>query len=410
MRGNAGELQNSKSMKTQNHRNPTKGTVAVIVGTRPEAIKLAPVIQQLQASKKLQPLIVSTSQHGEMVGQIFSNFGITADLDLEVMRPRQSLWDLSAILSTELGKLFSTTQINAVLVQGDTTSAFIGGLCAFYNKIPLGHVEAGLRSHNRYSPFPEELNRTMLSRLSSWHFAPTEYSAELLRKENIPENTIYVSGNTVVDALHWMVDRLKPRSLPGGLMDGSRKLILVTCHRRENLGLPMRSVALAIKYIAESHPEVNILFPMHPNPLVRESIIPILAHQRGVFLCEPLNYDEFLDVLKKSHIVLSDSGGVQEEATALGKPVLVLRRETERPEGVEAGTLRLVGTDVQDILRETERLLSNDDDYLAMTKGSSIYGDGHASEKIIRILEDQLASSECCMPIPSAQERSHFAH
>ena len=169
----------------------------------------------------------------------------------------------------------------------------------------------------------------MLSRLSSWHFAPTEYSAELLRKENIPENTIYVSGNTVVDALHWMVDRLKPRSLPGGLMDGSRKLILVTCHRRENLGLPMRSVALAIKYIAESHPEVNILFPMHPNPLVRESIIPILAHQRGVFLCEPLNYDEFLDVLKKSHIVLSDSGGVQEEATALGKPVLVLRRETE---------------------------------------------------------------------------------
>ena len=168
-------------------------------------------------------------------------------------------------------------------------------------------------------------------------------------------------------------------------MDGSRKLILVTCHRRENLGLPMRSVALAIKYIAESHPEVNILFPMHPNPLVRESIIPILAHQRGVFLCEPLNYDEFLDVLKKSHIVLSDSGGVQEEATALGKPVLVLRRETER-------------------------LLSNDDDYLAMTKGSSIYGDGHASEKIIRILEDQLASSECCMPIPSAQERRHFAH
>jgi len=182
VRGNAGELQNSKSMKIQNHRSSKKGTVAVIVGTRPEAIKLAPIIQQLQASKKLQPLIVSTSQHGEMVGQIFSNFGITADLDLEVMRPRQSLWDLSAILSTELGKLFSTTQINAVLVQGDTTSAFIGGLCAFYNKIPLGHVEAGLRSHNRYSPFPEELNRTMLSRLSSWHFAPTEYSAELLRK------------------------------------------------------------------------------------------------------------------------------------------------------------------------------------------------------------------------------------
>ncbi len=397
-------------MKIQNNRNHLKDTVAVIVGTRPEAIKLAPVIQQLQASKKLQPLIISTSQHGDMVGQIFSNFGITADLDLEVMRPRQKLWDLSAILSTELGKLFSTRQISGVLVQGDTTSAFIGGLCAFYNKIPLGHVEAGLRSHSRYSPFPEELNRTMLSRLASWHFAPTEYSAELLRKENIPPNTIYVSGNTVVDALHWMVDRLKPQNLPGGMMDGSRKLILVTCHRRENLGLPMRSVALAIKYIAESHPEVNILFPMHPNPLVRESIIPILAHQRGVFLCEPLNYDEFLDVLQKSHIVLSDSGGVQEEATALGKPVLVLRRETERPEGVKAGTLRLVGTDVQDILRETEKLLTNEDEYLAMTKGSNIYGDGHAAEKIIRILEDQLNSNECCLPISSDEKRVHFAH
>jgi UDP-N-acetylglucosamine 2-epimerase (non-hydrolysing) len=172
----------------------------------------------------------------------------------------------------------------------------------------------------------------------------------------------------------------------------------------------MRSVALAIKYIAESHPEVNILFPMHPNPLVRESIIPILAHQRGVFLCEPLNYDEFLDVLQKSHIVLSDSGGVQEEATALGKPVLVLRRETERPEGVEAGTLRLVGTDVQDILRETEKLLTNEDEYLAMTKGSNIYGDGHAAEKIIRILEDQLNSIESCLPIPSDEKRVHFAH
>jgi UDP-N-acetylglucosamine 2-epimerase (non-hydrolysing) len=371
----------------------SKKTVAVIVGTRPEAIKLAPVIRSLQASKSLQPLTISTSQHAEMTTQIFSSFGITPDLDLRVMRPRQSLWDLTALLSTSLGEMFSGNRIDAVVVQGDTTSAFVGGLCAFYHKIPVAHVEAGLRSHDRYSPFPEELNRTMLSRLASWHFAPTEFSASLLRAENIPEESIFVSGNTVVDALQWMISHSTASHLPAGVPENSQQLILVTCHRRENIGAPMRSVALAIKHLSEMHPEIHFLFPMHPNPSVRENVTPVLAGQRGISLCEPLNHDEFLSALRQSRFVLSDSGGVQEEATALGKPVLVLRRETERPEGVTAGTLRLIGTEVQDIIQETETLLTDPAAYEAMTKGSNVFGDGHAAEHITRILEEKLAPS-----------------
>lgn len=381
-------------------------TVAVIVGTRPEAIKLAPVIRSLQESDSLRPVTISTSQHAEMTAQIFQSFGITPDLDLGVMRPRQSLWDLTAALSTTLGQVFSGNRIDAVVVQGDTTSAFVGGLCAFYHKIPVGHVEAGLRSHNRYSPFPEELNRVMLSRLANWHFAPTDFSASLLRAENIAEDSIFVSGNTVVDALQWMIGHSKESTLPTNVPDDARTLILVTCHRRENIGTPMRSVALAIKHLAENHDGIHFLFPLHPNPSVRENVKPLLENRAGITLCEPLNHDEFLSALRQSRFVLSDSGGVQEEATALGKPVLVLRRETERPEGVMAGTLRLIGTDVQDIIRETENLLINPAAYDAMTKGSSVFGDGHAAEHITRILEEKLVAS----PPPSRREEFDLMH
>ena len=368
-------------------------TIAVIVGTRPEAIKLAPVIRSLQASDSLRPLTISTSQHAQMTAQIFQSFGITPDLDLGVMRPRQSLWDLTAALTTALGQVFSGNRIDGVVVQGDTTSAFVGGLCAFYHQIPVGHVEAGLRSHNRYSPFPEELNRVMLSRLANWHFAPTDFSASLLRAENIPDDSIFVSGNTVVDALQWMIQHSKASTLPGSLANDARSLILVTCHRRENIGTPMRAVALAIKHLAENNAGIHFLFPLHPNPSVRENVKPLLENRAGITLCEPLNHDEFLNALQQSRFVLSDSGGVQEEATALGKPVLVLRRETERPEGVMAGTLRLIGTDVQDIIRETENLLTKPAAYEAMTKGSSVFGDGHAAEHITRILEEKLVAS-----------------
>lgn len=375
-----------------------KKTIAVVVGTRPEAIKLAPVIRELQASSTLQPFTISTSQHGEMVDQIFDNFGVAADVDLDVMRPRQPLWDLTAILSTRLGELFTSHPVDAVVVQGDTTSALIGGLAAFYHRIAVGHVEAGLRSHERYSPFPEELNRTLLGRLAEWHFAPTTRAAGLLGHEGVDSASIFVCGNTVVDALHWMVRRLRCREIRPGILNGNRKLVLVTCHRRENLGLPMRSVALAIKHLADGHSDAHFLFPLHPNPLVRESIEPILSKQKGVTLCEPMNYEEFLSALQQSYFVLSDSGGVQEEATALGKPVLVLRRETERPEGVEAGVLRLVGTDVRDILREGHELLTNPDHHRAMSVGSGVFGDGHAAEKIVEILEEKLGAAERILP------------
>ncbi|MFZ9919676.1 MAG: non-hydrolyzing UDP-N-acetylglucosamine 2-epimerase [Terrimicrobiaceae bacterium] len=378
-----------------------KKTIAVIVGTRPEAIKLAPVIRALGASESLQPFTISTSQHGEMVDQIFNNFGIAADVDLHVMRPRQKLWDLTAILSSELGGFFSDHPMDAVLVQGDTTSALIGGLTAFYHKIPVGHVEAGLRSHHRYSPFPEELNRSLLGRVAQWHFAPTDYAADLLRLENIDNASIYMTGNTVVDALHWMSRHIRHREIRPGILNGQRKLVLVTCHRRENLGLPMRSVALAIKHLADSHPETHFLFPLHPNPGVRELIQPILTRQNGVTLCEPLNYEEFLSALHQSYFVMSDSGGVQEEATALGKPVLVLRRDTERPEGVQAGTLRLVGTDVQEILREAHELLVNPERHGAMSNGSRVFGDGTAARKIQRILEQNLTTANRIVPFKS---------
>jgi UDP-N-acetylglucosamine 2-epimerase (non-hydrolysing) len=259
--------------------------------------------------------------------------------------------------------------------------------------IDLGIAVGGscsLRSHDRYSPFPEELNRVMLSRLANWHFAPTEFAASLLRAENIPSESIFISGNTVVDALQWMSQHFSNSTLPAGVPENREHLILVTCHRRENIGVPMRSVALALKHLAEKHPGVHFLFPMHPNPSVRENVLPILSNQPGITLCEPLNHEEFLSALRMSRFVLSDSGGVQEEATALGKPVLVLRRETERPEGVAAGTLRLIGTAVHDIIRETENLLANPAAYEAMANGSNIFGDGHAAEHIIRVLEAKL--------------------
>jgi UDP-N-acetylglucosamine 2-epimerase (non-hydrolysing) len=293
---------------------------------------------------------------------------------------------------------FAELTPDLVIVYGDTNSTLAGALAAVKMGIPVAHVEAGLRSHDRYSPFPEDLNRTLLSRIAQWHFAPTAHAADLLRSENIDNATIYITGNTVVDALHWMSRHLRHSEIRLGILNGQRKLVLVTCHRRENIGLPMRSVALAIKHLADSHPEAHFLFPMHPNPGVRELIQPILSKQNGVTLCEPLNYEEFLSALHQSYFVISDSGGVQEEATALGKPVLVLRRETERPEGVEAGTLRLVGTDVQEILRAGHELLVNPESHRAMSNGSGVFGDGRAAQKIQKILEQNLTTANRILP------------
>jgi UDP-N-acetylglucosamine 2-epimerase (non-hydrolysing) len=263
---------------------------------------------------------------------------------------------------------------------------------AIHKRVPIAHVEAGLRTGNRHAPFPEEINRSMIARLADWHFAPTSAQGETLRDENISADSIFVCGNTVVDALEWMQDKLRCRELPSGIANGTRKLVLATCHRRENFGIPMRSIALAIKHLADGHPDTHFILPMHPHPAVREAIVPILKKQNGVTLCEPLDYPEFLSALQQAYLVLTDSGGVQEEACTLGKPLLILRNEPERTEGIDVGNQRLVGTLVQDILEESHELLVNEDACRAMKIPSNIYGDGHASERIACILEEKIQS------------------
>jgi UDP-N-acetylglucosamine 2-epimerase (non-hydrolysing) len=369
---------------------PKKKTVAVVVGTRPEAVKLAPVIRALGLSKKIKPLTINTCQHHEMVRQIFTDFGIRSDVELNVMRPRQTLWGLTARVSQTLGDFFTEHPVDAVLVQGDTTSAFVGGLCAFYHKIPVGHVESGLRSGDMYSPFPEELNRSMLGRLSTWHFAPTEHSRKLLLREAVEPSRIHMVGNTVVDAVHWITRRPQFRRKLAPHRPGDPRLVLITCHRRENLGEPMAAVSRAIRRLALRHADCHFLFPVHPNPAVREVVMPILKDIPNVELTSPMDYEDFLARLVRCHLVLSDSGGIQEEGTSLGKPVLLLRRETERPEGIHAGVVKMVGTDEERIYRNGHKLLSSQEAWSAMARGSKVFGDGKSSARIVSILEKAL--------------------
>ena len=355
---------------------------------------MAPVIQALSQSRALLPVTISTSQHRQMVRQILRSFGLRATHDLGLMRRGQTLWDLSGRLVSTLGRLFARLRMDAVLVQGDTSTALFGGLGAFYHKIPVGHVEAGLRTGNCYAPFPEEMNRKLLGALATWHFAPTQKAVHHLRRAGVPAPAIHLTGNTVVDALRWMAPRCSAAPLQKliGADAMQQRLILVTCHRRESLGEPMRAVARALATLARTNSDVLILFPVHPNPAVRSVILPVLAAVPNVVLCEPLDYDQFLACLKHSFFVISDSGGVQEEATALGKPVLVLRTETERQEGVKAGALKLVGTNEHRIVRESQRLLLEAAAYRRMCKASDVFGDGDASRRIVEILEEALGA------------------
>lgn len=353
---------------------------------------MAPVIRALRQSKKLMPVTISTSQHQQMTLQILRSFGVKVDHDLQVMRKGQTLWDLSGRLARELGQFFQRQPLAAVLVQGDTSSAFFGGLCAFYHKIPVGHVEAGLRTGNSYSPFPEEMNRKLLGPLATWHFPPTQDAVRQLRREGVRKETIFLTGNTVVDALRWMAPRCtdKPLKKLIGANAMKKRLVLVTCHRRESFGKAMEAVAAAIASVAREHQDVVVLFPVHPNPAVRRAVLPRLKGVSNIVLCEPLDYEQFLSCLKSAFLVLSDSGGVQEEATALGKPVLVLRETTERQEGVRAGALKLVGTDTARIVREARKLLTNKKAYARMCRASDVFGDGQAASRIVRILEQTL--------------------
>ena len=363
----------------------------VIFGTRPEAIKLLPVIDALTRYSDMRTEVLVSAQHLQMLDQVLAISGIMPDYDLDLMQPGQSLDALTARLLEAIGSVLDTAKPDRVIVQGDTATAMVGALAAYYRKIPVSHVEAGLRSHDIYRPWPEEVNRKIIGTIADQHFAPTAVSAEALRSEAVPANRVFVTGNTVIDALHWVTKRIAQNpSLANKLAPLEarflgRKIIGITPHRRENFGNSMGNIAAAIAVIA-ARDDVACIFPVHMNPNVRAIMDAALGNLPNVALIEPLDYPNFAHLLSISHIMLTDSGGVQEEAPALGKPVLVLRDTTERPEGITAGTAKLIGTDKQRIISEVFNLLDDDASYSAMARAHNPFGDGYASRRIADIV------------------------
>ena len=360
-----------------------------VFGTRPEAIKMCPLVLEMRKYPEyIQPIVAVTAQHREMLDQVLDLFGIVPDYDLNIMTSGQTLYDVTTRALMGLKPVMEEAKPDMVLVHGDTTTTFAGALAAFYAQIPVGHVEAGLRTGNKYSPYPEEMNRKLTGAIADMHFAPTATSKGNLLKENVNPASILITGNTVIDALQTTVhgdyhfaDEDFNRVFATG-----HKLILMTTHRRENLGEPMRHVYRALKSVLETHENVEAIFPVHKNPKVREIVNQELGHLSRVHLIEPMDYEPFANLMAKVDIVLTDSGGIQEEAPALGKPVLVLRDTTERPEAVEAGTVKLVGTAYEDVLQETNRLLDDDEHYRSMAEAANPYGDGKACERIIKAI------------------------
>ncbi|KVO05328.1 UDP-N-acetyl glucosamine 2-epimerase [Burkholderia ubonensis] len=364
-----------------------KQKIAVVIGTRPEAIKMAPVVKSLAKSNHLTPVVIATAQHREMLDQVLEIFAIKPDFDLNVMQPNQSLSELTARLIHGLEHVVRQCKPAGLLVQGDTTSVLAASLVSFYNRIPVGHVEAGLRTRDMLNPFPEEMNRVVTGRLTQWHFAPTESSRQNLLDEGCPADSIFLTGNTVIDAL--FDARQHPEKVPLQRADG-RKLLLVTTHRRENFGEPIQRVCAAILRLLDQHPTLDVLFPVHRNPNVSGPVRASLGQHPRVTLCDPLDYLAFIPAMEAADLILSDSGGVQEEAPALGKPVLVLREETERPEAIAFGVAELVGTDPELIVKRITELLTDDAAYREMARGASPYGDGIAADRIVRTLEKAL--------------------
>ena len=363
--------------------------VLTIFGTRPEAIKLAPVILEFEKhSGRIKNLICVTAQHREMLDQVLRWFQIEPDYDLDLMRPNQHLAEFAGRALMAVSKILQEVRPDVVLVQGDTSTAMIAALAAFYQRIPVGHVEAGLRTGDRYNPFPEEINRRLASVLATYHFAPTERAVTTLRAEQMPEENIFITGNTVVDAVLMTIQR--PVNLDLGFSLDGRQLILVTAHRRESFGAPFESLCLALRDLVQHNPNVEIVYPVHLNPNVRDPVGRILAEQPRIHLLEPLRYEQFVHLMAQAYLILTDSGGIQEEAPVLGKPTLVMRETTERPEAIEAGTARLVGTDRHFIVAEAERLLSDEEMYCSMARAGSPFGDGRAAERIINILLSKL--------------------
>lgn len=366
----------------------TKPTVCFTLGTRPEAIKLAPVIQTCQKSAKFRTQVILTGQHREMVAQVMEIFDLQADVDLDIMQPQQSLTDITQRCLQGLEKLFKESKPSLVVVQGDTTTAFAAALAAFYQQIPIGHVEAGLRTDNLFDPYPEEANRRLISQIAQLHFAPTDLAVANLHKSDVT-GQVHNTGNTVIDALLTVAAQKPDCPIPG--LDWSKyRTILATVHRRENWGKPLASIGQGFLQVLEKFPDTALLLPLHRNPTVRDPLQKMLGEHPRVFLTEPLNYLELVGAIQRCHLLLTDSGGLQEEAPSLGKPVLVMRETTERPEAVTGGTAKLIGTNSDRITAAVSELLENPAAYAQMSNAINPFGDGHASEKILAAIEQFL--------------------
>ena len=380
--------------------------VLLVFGTRPEAIKMAPLVKKFQEDSEFQTIVCVTAQHREMLDQVLDIFDIKPDYDLNIMKQGQDLYDITSRVMLGLRDVLNETNPDVVLVHGDTTTSTASALAAFYKQIPVAHVEAGLRTNNIYSPWPEEMNRRITGRIATYHLAPTELSRQNLLKENVDNQNIIITGNTVIDALLWVVNKIKSdANLADTLqiniknngydidrIEDKRKLVLITGHRRENFGEGFRNICNAIKTLSIKYPDVDFVYPMHLNPNVRKPIAEIFGNDKdksgNTFFIEPLDYLNFVFLMEKADIILTDSGGIQEEAPSLGKPVLVMRNNTERPEALEAGTVKLVGTDYDKIINEVSELLENEESYNKMSKAVNPYGDGSACKRIVDFLKE----------------------
>lgn len=365
--------------------------IAVIFGTRPDTIKMAPIIKELeQQTEHFQLITIATAQHRQMLDQVLDVFKIKPDYDLNIMKPSQTLATITKNTVEELDIIFEKEKPDLVLVQGDTTTTFVGSLAAFYRQIPVGHVEAGLRTNDKNNPFPEEINRRLTSTITDLHFAPTQTAKEALLAENVNPENIFITGNTVIDALSYSVnsDYIFSSDILNHIIDQDKKIILVTMHRRENLGEPMKSACNAIKNLALIYKDYNIIFPVHLNPKVQDVAQSILGNIPNIFLIKPLDYLDFVNLMSKSYLILTDSGGVQEEGPHFGIPILVLREVTERPEAVEYGTVKLVGLDEHTIFTTADNLLNNEDEYIKMATAVNPYGDGLSAKRTIQIIKN----------------------
>lgn len=358
--------------------------IMLVFGTRPEAIKMGPLVKELKSRKNTEVIVCVTGQHKEMLEQVLNVFDIEPDYNLEIMKKEQTLTDISAAILMEIQEVLSKEKPDVVLVHGDTSTTFITGLACFYAQIPVGHVEAGLRTFNIHSPFPEEFNRQAVGLFADYHFAPTQNSAKNLSDENKSEDKIFITGNTAIDALKTTVKENYTHPELEWAKDS--RLILVTAHRRENLGENLSNIAKAVLTLVEENPDVKVIYPVHLNPKISQVIEPIIGSHERIRLIKPLEVIDFHNFIANSYFIMSDSGGIQEEAPSLGKPVLVLRDTTERPEGIEANTLRLIGTEYDDIITNAQELLDNKESYEKMSKASNPYGDGNASKRIADVL------------------------